>query len=87
MKKILEILVLSLLLSTASFAADTKEKKLMNDYLDDGWDIAKKVDIDEHGLRTYTLEKRNNIVLCHVWLHVFYVTKDQRQPQTLCYKP
>ena len=87
MKKFLEILVLSLLLSTASFAADTKEKKLMNDYLDDGWDIAKKVDIDEHGFRTYTLEKRNNIVLCHVWIHAFYVTKDQRQPQTLCYKP
>ena len=46
-----------------------------------------EVDIDENGLRTYTLKKRNNIVLCHVWLHVFYVTRDQRQPQTLCYKP
>ncbi len=87
MKKLLGIVVLGLLWSNISFADDKKEKKLMNDYLDDGWDISKKVDIDENGLRTYTLKKRNNIVLCHVWLHVFYVTRDQRQPQTLCYKP
>ena len=59
MKKLFGILVLSLLLSTASFAADTKEKKLMNDYLDDGWDIVGKVDVDKNNLRILINFHRN----------------------------
>ena len=64
MKKFIGILILGVFLITPSQAED--DKKFLNDYLNDGYDIV-KVDIkDSKTTRIYTLGKRNNIVLCYV---------------------
>lgn len=64
MKKLFIYILLLLFFSNISFAED--DKKSLNDYLNDGYDIV-KVDIkDSKTTRIYTLEKRKNIVLCYV---------------------
>ena len=64
MKKFIGILILSFMFCNISVAED--DKKFLNDYLKDGYDIV-KVDIkDTKTTRIYTLEKRNSIVLCCV---------------------
>ena len=56
------------------------DKKFLNDYLKDGYDIV-KVDIkDTKTTRIYTLEKGNSIVLC-------YVAIGSERTITNCYAP
>ena len=78
MKKFIGILILSFMFCNISVAED--DKKFLNDYLKDGYDIV-KVDIkDTKTTRIYTLEKRNSIVLC-------YVSIGPERTITNCYAP
>ncbi len=78
MKKLFIYILLLLFFSNISFAED--DKKSLNDYLNDGYDIV-KVDIkDTKTTRIYTLEKRNSIVLC-------YVAIGPERAITNCYAP
>jgi len=64
MKKFIGTLILSFMFCNISVAKD--DKKFLNDYLKDGYNIV-TVDIkDSKTTRIYTLEKRNSIVLCCV---------------------
>ena len=78
MKKFIGILILGVFLITPSQAED--DKKFLNDYLKDGYDIV-QIDIkDIKTTRIYTLEKRNSIVLC-------YVAIGPEREITNCYAP
>ena len=89
MKKLSLFTFLILFVSSNLFTVESLEKKnkKMNDYLDDGWKLLGKVHVAEKGLiRTYTLKKGNNIILCQV---SFYMLSDRKefQGKTLCYEP
>ena len=78
MKKFIGILILGVFLITPSQAED--DKKFLNDYLNDGYDIV-KVDIkDSKTTRVYTLGKKNSLVLC-------YVAIGPERSITNCYEP
>ena len=78
MKKLFLYILLLLVFTNISFAED--DKKFLNDYLKDGYDIV-QIDIkDIKTTRIYTLEKRNSIVLC-------YVAIGPEREITNCYAP
>ena len=89
MKKLSLYIFLILFAFSNLFVAEAieKKKKKMNDYLNKGWKLLGKPHIYEKGLiRTYTLKKGNNIILCQVSLYMLSDRKEF-QGQTLCYGP
>ena len=68
MEKLSLFTFLILFVCSNLFTAESIENKIykkMNDYLNDGWKLLGKVHVDEKSkVRTFTLKKGNNIVLC-----------------------
>jgi hypothetical protein len=78
MKKILIYLFFCLVFFSTSFAEE--DKKFLNDYLKEGYDIVKLDIRDNKNVRIYTLEKRNSMVLC-------YIVIGSETSITNCYAP
>ena len=91
MKKLSLFTFLILFVCSNLFTVESIEKKnkKMNDYLNDGWKLLGKVHVDEKGkVRTFTLKKGNNIVLCQVSFYILAADiNEDYEGRTLCYEP